>query len=200
VSFRKNRKFKEKPAVFAFGHIMLPLVAVLALGLLVLGVRLLFVSPESQVSYPETPEYPGAETETPPVVAKTTGETQVVAVPVPDGDGSSSEPKAIPATPPAEDNGPAAKPAEETRPAEPTVASRGSWIVQIGAFTLKDSAETLAREARNKNYNAFVVQAVVGGKTYYRVRIPAGDQKVEADSLARELASKGYPTLVTRQE
>lgn len=106
MSFRKNRKFKEKPAVFAFGHIMLPLVAVLALGLLVLGVRLLFVSPESQVSYPETPEYPGAETETPPVVAKTTGETQVVAVPVPDGDGPSSEPKAIPATPPPRITGP----------------------------------------------------------------------------------------------
>ncbi len=44
MSFRKTRKFKEKPVVFAFGHIMLPLVAILALGLLVLGVRLLFVT------------------------------------------------------------------------------------------------------------------------------------------------------------
>ncbi|HAK41401.1 MAG TPA: SPOR domain-containing protein [Synergistales bacterium] len=199
MSFRKNRKFKEKPTVFAFGHIMLPLVAVLALGLLVLGVRLLFVSPESQVSYPETPEYPGTETETPPVVAQTSGETKVVAVPVPNGDGPSSEPKATPSAPSVEETG-SAKPSEETRPSEPTVASRGSWIVQIGAFTLKDSAETLARDARSKNYNAFVVQAVVGGKTYYRVRIPAGEQKANADSLARELASKGYPTLVMRQE
>ena len=92
MSFRRNRKFKEKPAVFAFGHIMLPLVAILAIGLLILGVRLLFVSPGGQVSYPDTVEYPEAESQAPTVIAEPGDGPQVVAVPSTGGD----EPTATP--------------------------------------------------------------------------------------------------------
>ncbi len=204
MSFRKTRKFKEKPVVFAFGHIMLPLVAILALGLLVLGVRLLFVTPGSQVSYPET-----TEKEIPESIAATepsqVGDTaKVVAVPVRNGEGDTGTAETV-ATATAQvtvekPTSPPASPPKEQTTAPSGPAARGSWIVQIGAFTLRDSAENLARDAREKNYEAFVVQAEVGGKTYYRVRIPAGTQKADADNLARELASKGYPTLVTRQD
>jgi cell division septation protein DedD len=199
VSFRRNRKFKEKPAVFAFGHIMLPLVAILAVGLLILGVRLLFVSPDSPVSYPENLEYHEVETPSTAVTAEPAANSQVVAVPAPGGDEPAAESGTAQAEPVAEGAAPT-RPEVETKTPAPTQALRGSWIVQIGAFSLKESAETLVREVRNKNFNAYVTRAEVGGKTYYRVRVPAGDQKVEADNIARELASKGYPTLVTRQE
>ncbi|HON33828.1 MAG: SPOR domain-containing protein [Thermovirgaceae bacterium] len=199
MSFRRNRKFKEKPAVFAFGHIMLPLVAILAIGLLILGVRLLFVSPGGQVSYPDTVEYPEAESQAPTVIAEPGDGPQVVAVPSTGGDEPTATPGAVPAVPAAEE-APTTLPEAETKAEVPVQASRGSWVVQIGAFSLKESAETLAHEVRGKNFNAYVTRAEVGGKTYYRVRVPAGDQKAEADTLARDLASKGYPTLVTRQE
>lgn len=198
MSFRKNRKFKEKPAVFAFGHIMLPLVAILAIGLLILGVRLLFVSPGGQVSSPDVIEYPEEESPAAQVITEPGDGPQVVAVPSTGGDEPTATPEAVPAVPAAEET-PPTQPETETK-AVPAQASRGSWVVQIGAFSLKESAETLAREVRDKNFNAYVARAEVGGKTYYRVRIPAGDQKAEADNLARDLASKGYPTLVTRQE
>ncbi|HOG14286.1 MAG TPA: SPOR domain-containing protein [Synergistales bacterium] len=198
MSFRKNRKFKEKPAVFAFGHIMLPLVAILAIGLLILGVRLLFVSPGGQVSSPDVIEYPEEESQAAQVITEPGDGPQVVAVPSTGGDEPTATPEAVPAVPAAEET-PPTQPETETK-AAPAQASRGSWVVQIGAFSLKESAETLAREVRDKNFNAYVARAEVGGKTYYRVRIPAGDQKAEADNLARDLASKGYPTLVTRQE
>ena len=205
MSFRKTRKYKEKPVIFAFGHIMLPLVAILALGLLVLGVRLLFVSPGSQVLYPETTEYEVPESVAVTEPSRITETSQIVAVPVRNGEGDTgtAEPVAVPPAPGPTDDQPSTQPvtAQKTPIAAPSgQAAKGSWIVQIGAFTLRDSAEGLARDAREKSYEAFVVQAEVGGKTYYRVRIPAGAQKADADNLARELASKGYPTLVTRQD
>jgi len=203
VSFRRNRKFKEKPAVFAFGHIMLPLVAILAIGLLILGVRLLFISPGGQVSYPDTIEYPKAESQAAPVIDEPGDGPQVVAVPSTGGDEPTAASEIAPIVPATEET-PSAKPDRENKTeakAEaPIQAPRGSWVVQIGAFSLKESAETLAREVRDKNFNAYVARAEVGGKTFYRVRVSAGDQKAEADNLARDLASKGYPTLVTRQE
>ncbi|NLO56329.1 MAG: SPOR domain-containing protein [Thermovirga sp.] len=201
MSFRRNRKFKEKPAVFAFGHIMLPLVAILAVGLLILGVRLLFMPPESPVSYPENLEYHEGETPSMSLTAEPVDNSQVVAVPAPGGDEPVTESGTAQAEPAAEGAAPTStRTGTETKIPMPAQASRGSWVVQIGAFSLKESAETLVGEVRDKNFNAYVTRAEVGGKTYYRVRVPAGDQKVEADNLARELASKGYPTLVTKQE
>ncbi|HDQ92749.1 MAG TPA: hypothetical protein ENN89_01355, partial [Synergistetes bacterium] len=84
MSFRKTRKFKEKPAIFAFGHIMLPLVGILALGLLVLGVRLLFVNPGGQVSYPEPsrPQVIQADPQPEPITPVTDQQPSIVAVPV----------------------------------------------------------------------------------------------------------------------
>ncbi|MDO9508052.1 MAG: SPOR domain-containing protein [Thermovirgaceae bacterium] len=207
MSIRKTRRFKEKPTIFAFGHIMLPLVGVLALGLLVLGVRLLFVTPGNQVTYPESPGQTEPEqTDNNPAPAlpqEQADPAQIVAVPVDEnqepGGGSSpavqKEPKAAAKTEPA------ISPQSTVQKSLPSApVSSGAWVVQIGAFTTKDSAEILAREARGKSYEAFVFKAEVGGKTYYRVRIGAGSQRSDAEKLAGDLASKGYPTLVAHQE
>jgi cell division septation protein DedD len=204
VSFRKTRKFKEKPAIFAFGHIMLPLVGILALGLLVLGVRLLFVNPGGQVSYPEPsrPQVVQPDPEPEPKAEVTDQQSTIVAVPVEEDTDSGSAGVSPPDTEPEQTPKPRQVPVQptESKPASSVGVSAGTWVVQIGAFTLKESAEALAKEARGKKYEAFVFQAEVGGKTYYRVRVGAGSQRNDAEALARDLASKGYPTLVTRHE
>lgn len=208
MSIRKTRKFKEKPTILAFGHIMLPLVGILALGLLVLGVRLLFVTPGSNVTYPESstqtmPEPEASVPDNPPSMPDETSSGQIVAVPVNDGQetvigptaSTQTEPKApLKAVPPA------AQPVVAQKPAASIAVSSGVWVVQIGAFTTRDAAEILARDAREKKYEAFVVKAEVGGKTYFRVRIGAGAQRSDAEILASDLAAKGYPTLIARQE
>jgi len=207
LNIRKTRKFKEKPAIFAFGHIMLPLVGILALGLLILGVRLLFITPGSSVTYPDSSGVsdagPDAIDQAPvSVVAEEPQSGEVVAVPVQEGQAmeavSPVSPKNAPKTTPKTDTSTRASSEKQPLPSVPV--SSGIWAVQIGAFTTKDAAEALASDATSKNYQAFVVKAEVGGKTYYRVRIGAGAQRSDAEKLAADLAEKGYPTLVARQE
>ncbi|MEA3507832.1 MAG: hypothetical protein U9R40_02790, partial [Synergistota bacterium] len=55
MGIRRSRKYKEKRTMFAFGHLMLPLAGILAIGLLVLGVKLLFMTPKEEMSYPDAP-------------------------------------------------------------------------------------------------------------------------------------------------
>lgn len=210
MNIRKTRKFKEKPTILAFGHIMLPLVGLLALGLLILGIRLLFVTPGSEVSYPE-PSIQTSLDPAPDIANETTTQqneplpAEIVAVPVPVQDGQEAvvdQPVAdntAPSAEPKKDIPPVKKPTSE-KPLPPVSVSSGIWVVQIGAFTAKDSAEALVREVRGKKYEAVITKAEVGGKTYFRVRIGAGTQRSDAERLAKELAAKGYATLVTRQE
>ncbi len=190
--------------MFPFGHIMLPLVGILALGLLVLGVRLLFVNPATQVTYPETDIQTGdgpagADSPSTAPQEQASSSNRIVAVPVEDTEETGvKEPLATQTGPKAATK---AEPETSGTSIPPTgKALSGNWTVQIGAFTTKDSAEALVREVREKNFEAFVFQAEVGGKTYFRVRIGAGTQRSDAENLAKDLAAKGYPTLVARQE
>lgn len=47
VSSRKSRNYKEKRPMFAFGQLVLPIAAILALGLLFTGIKLFFFAPPS---------------------------------------------------------------------------------------------------------------------------------------------------------
>ncbi len=222
---RRGRKFKER-SIFSFGHIMLPLVGLLALGLLILGVRLLFFqSPEefSMADYQaeeSMTEREPLQKETKPPVQEPAGDKtksqEVVAVPVEITDEEKEEAK-IGETPTKEQK--AATVAVQKEPDKETVKtekqetqktqqaksgsslpSSGFWGVQIGAFTVRESAENLASEVRQKGHEAFVIPAEVGGKQYYRVRVKAGDNRKTAEQLEKTLASEGYPTLVVYQE
>lgn len=48
AAVRKARNYKEKSPMFAFGHLVLPLAAVVALGLLFVGIKLFFLTPPAQ--------------------------------------------------------------------------------------------------------------------------------------------------------
>ena len=56
VSSRKSRNYKEKRPMFAFGQLVLPIAAILALGLLFTGIKLFFFAPPSTRG-PEPVEY-----------------------------------------------------------------------------------------------------------------------------------------------
>ena len=76
---RKSRNYKERRSMLAFGHFVLPLAAIVALGLLFVGIKLFFLTPNDRGGVEVTPtqtvagtEQIGSSTETTP--ADETGE------------------------------------------------------------------------------------------------------------------------------
>lgn len=107
------------------------------------------------------------------------------------------EPEPEPAPEPA----PAAAPAEPAAPAgpKPVPAGTASWVVQVASLGSPEAAKGLQDRLRAKGYTAFVEQATVNGKRYYRVRVGPEVERARADSLAAELRSEtGNKPLVQR--
>jgi cell division protein FtsN len=52
------------------------------------------------------------------------------------------------------------------------------------------------RSLKEKGYSGLIAQAEVSGKTYFRVRVPAGNSREEANALENKLKGDGFPTLV----
>jgi DedD protein len=137
-------------------------------------------------------------------------------LPQPEGPTETSEPPPLPAPPPP-DAAPAPAtraepPAERPAPAAPPPA-RGapvagpkpvppgtrSWVVQVASLGSPEAARGLQDELRGKGYPAFVEQARVGGKLYYRVRVGPEVDRARADGIARRLANEtGADPLVQR--
>lgn len=218
---RRTRRYKEKRPLFPFGQLMLPIVGVVALGILILGIRLFFLPSHSSVSseriVPATPSVPSlpAEQEEPVAFSETpaTLTTAVVAVPVSAGEASLSSPKAALPAPQQQQGQPktqpkpqptttVAKPAQSppvsplSSPPSASSAPKGGWGVQVGAFTAPSAAESLAAKLRSSGESVVVVKASVGGKLYYRVRVVAGATRQEAEKKSVTLKAQGYPTLV----
>lgn len=62
------------------------------------------------------------------------------------------------------------------------------WSVQISAAHTKDIANTLVQQLRANGFDGYVVQAVVKGQTYYRVRVGHFDAREDAESMRQSLA------------
>jgi len=213
MGIRRSRKYKEKRTMFAFGHLMLPLVGILAIGLLVLGVKLLFMTPKEEISYPDAPaveqdagvtapdpEPPGANNVDDPSGGDQPAGSEVLAVPVPEeepvNDPIAGARPSAPVVVKIEQQ-PTSDPDVKPEAKPETAKASNSMCVQIGAFTDREAAQEVAKQARAKGYEAFLVRAEVGGKVYYRVRIPAGNSRKEAEKTASRLAADGYPTFIT---
>jgi cell division septation protein DedD len=81
-------------------------------------------------------------------------------------------------------------------PAAPAGGVQSKWGVQIGAFVNAGSASTLVSEIKKQGYSASVSKADSSGKTFHRVRVGAGNSREDANRLATELREKGYPVSV----
>jgi septal ring-binding cell division protein DamX len=83
-----------------------------------------------------------------------------------------------------------AKPEAESAEAK----NRGkTWSVQVNSYPDAKSAGELLEQLKNKGYSAFVTEAQVNGKTWYRVRVGRFTSREEASKTEAALKTKeGY--------
>ena len=108
-----------------------------------------------------------------------------------------AKPAAVPK--PAAAQKPASTPASAAPGPKPVPAGTRSWVVQVASLGSAESARGLQDRLRGKGYSAFVEQARVNGKLYYRVRVGPEIDRARADGIARKLADEtGSKPLVQR--
>lgn len=66
------------------------------------------------------------------------------------------------------------------------------WIIQIGSFTSKKSADNVADFYKKDNYPAYVKEFMKDGKTYYRLRIGPYDSDVKAQEALVKIKTSKY--------
>lgn len=82
---------------------------------------------------------------------------------------------------------------------KPVPPGTRAWVIQVASLGSSEAARSLQDELRTKGYPAFVEQAEVSGRRYYRVRIGPEVERARADRLAERLAADtGGQPLVQR--
>ncbi len=202
MSARENRRQRDKKPMLPFGDLMLPIIGLIAVGLLIVGVKFFFLSeparePHKPVVVQESLA-PSPSQESVPVAAAPVASSPAPAVPEqvaapvtaqPNSEGTATTTTAATSI--------AATTTEQTEKVAPPTGN-SNWGVQIGSFKNSDAANRLKTKVSKEGYNAFVSKAVVKNSTYYRVTVSAGNQRNEADKRAAQLKQAGYPILVVR--
>jgi len=114
----------------------------------------------------------------------------------------------------AEGSGSAARSASSTRRGEqgpgdtaalapagpkPVPSGTSAWVIQVASLGSPEAAKGLQDKLRGKGYPAFVEQADISGRRYYRVRVGPEIERTKADQIARQLAAEtGNQPLVQR--
>lgn len=225
-STRKTRNYKERSSMLAFGHFILPIAAIVALGLLFMGIKLFFLTPADRGGTNAPADVTITRSDPPVTPTDTTvpgdpdGSLQSL-TPVPDDapgqvgqnarpgiEGNESALLAGPIdssssggrTQTERTTPPQSQsrpPATQQKPSGTKVSSSAKWGVQIGAFKSLQGAEALAEQVGKEGYTAGVSTfKSSSGTTFYRVRVAAGNAKEDASKLAAELEKKGHPVLV----
>ena len=83
----------------------------------------------------------------------------------------------------------AAGPEIKAQAAESGETNGKGWSVQANAYPDSKSASDLVDRLKNKGYNAFVTEANVKGKVWYRVRVGRFGSREEAEKTAAALKS-----------
>lgn len=76
----------------------------------------------------------------------------------------------------------------------------GTVTIQIGSFREATNAERLKNGLEFQYNNVYIMQAVIRGETYYRVRLGQFPGRSSAQKVATPLAQEGYEVLITRYE
>ncbi|PIE54934.1 MAG: hypothetical protein CSA35_03460 [Dethiosulfovibrio peptidovorans] len=216
---------RQRKPILPFGDMMLPVLGLIALGILVFGIRVFFLPEEhdpyklyvqqesaSEKSspysvYQEKPQTPPIST--PQEFGGTIQESDdtiegVVAAPV----GAPlptpqvitpKQPKPAPEKPQTARR--PAQPKPQPKPKKPSVtgtpsASSGPWVVQIGAFQQKKMAMELISTIRGKGYKPVLGEGLVSGVKYYKVWLPGGGTRESAMMIGEKLARLGYEYFV----
>ncbi|MFA5059136.1 MAG: tetratricopeptide repeat protein [Candidatus Omnitrophota bacterium] len=85
----------------------------------------------------------------------------------------------------------------EAKIAKQLLEEKQYFAVQVGAFLDKTRADHLAKELKQKNEYAYIVETVdPKGQKFYRVRVGKLSLLEEAQNLRLRLAQLGYPTQI----
>ena len=223
IPSRRSRRSRSRRTSFGFGHFMLPIVGLVAVGVLVLGIRLFFFPSARVEPAPagvEQTEASGSTTVGGGNSLPASGEMGETVVAVPEGsplEKNESAPKAKPASekpvvktvpagawaedfagteaPPSPPKAEAVKPSPK-KGTEP--AGKETWGVQVGAFKDRGNAENLIKKLRQEGFAAGLIEAAGGEAALTKVVVQAGDNRPEAEKLAKTLSDKGYPVLIVK--
>ena len=221
MSQRRSRSYKQKHSLSAFGQLALPLAALVAVGILVLGVRLFFqpqtqspdAPPPIQVSQEPSPtEEPEvievSPTPTPAPKRKAAATPGVVRIPKAEPEAEAKPtrrplPTAVrkktPSVTPTPRLSTAPKPHPTAQPSQvlPTPGTGApGFFVQAGAFSSREAAQALTDRLQKEGFRPQMQEAKVGEGTFFRVRVPGGNSREAAEAVAASLGAKGFPTQI----
>jgi cell division protein FtsN len=86
------------------------------------------------------------------------------------------------------------QPTNTRRAAMPTrsSAAAAAWTVQVTATNDQVQALVTSRQLRSKGYDAYTVQAEIGGATWWRVQVGKFSRRAEADEIVHTLQRSGF--------
>jgi DedD protein len=87
---------------------------------------------------------------------------------------------------------PVAEPVQETPKDEPVASTTGMWAVQLGSFSSKENADTLAAQLRKEGYMAVVSPVDTASGKMYRVRVGPQENRAGAEQMAARLQKAGH--------
>lgn len=150
------------------------------------------ITPEQQAilgtlaeSAPDRPEPRAPEDAAPPLDEPDAADAPIDEV----SNASLDEPADVP------DNEPANPPPAEPPPAPPP-SPAGEWVVQIGAYRSRETADREAAGLVDRGFSAHVDSSAQTG--LFRVRIGPFEARAEADAVAARLRQQGVQPFVTR--
>lgn len=115
-----------------------------------------------------------------------------------------AEPPATPQRRPPPERPSTPPPRQEAAVTQPPPRERNdavpSWIVQVASLGSSESAEGLASKLQSAGFTAFVEQAEVRGKRYYRVRVGPETDRKSVERTAEKLKQQKMDTLIQRYQ
>lgn len=226
MAARLTSRFKQKPAV-PFGDFMLPILGVVALGIVVVGIRLLWAPsppkptvvaqprPIAQRQSVESTEEKDAGV----VTKKEKIDNVIIAQPVQRKSGSRPQTEnrsqaaggeggdaSLPKSPSQSRAARVDSKKGDAAPGEKRAVVRGGsidkslFIIQCGSYSDRTAANTVVSALQKMGHSAVVRQAEVRGRNYYRVIVAGGRERAVADEIAKDVKAAGYPVLVRQNQ
>lgn len=76
--------------------------------------------------------------------------------------------------------------------AAPAAAASGTYFVQLGSFSARNSATNLAAQLKSRGFAAAVTPVTAGGRTLHRVRVGPVADRAAGEALAGRLRAAGH--------
>ena len=208
----RRREIRKKGFILSFGDIILPLVGIVAIGLLVVAGKVFFMNglrPSVSIVPEKVPESPMPQISTVSVPA-TEARGEVAFPDAPSGQPKSGPTEAPHIVAPAQEEKPltleitatpvaetpakkehTSKPVEDVdvKPASKPQAQGPAWRVQVGAYGSKSGANEIVSKLAKAGYKA----SVYSGTKYHKVWVQAGNTKQSAEAVASRLKKAGFP-------